>query len=128
MTTQPATYVEPAFGIARCPLCGTGLNPVPARNALSRIDNHTYICNQCGMTEALKFRLPAADQPRECLYFEPVTRQIALVTENESGFYPLFPKPVEDEAWLNQYVSTANGKLGYDDETVNAIVLSSMFR
>jgi hypothetical protein len=37
-----------------CPRCKERpLNPIPALNALSRLDNHTYICPECGMEEAL---------------------------------------------------------------------------
>jgi hypothetical protein len=37
-----------------CPRCNERtLNPVPALNALSRLDNHTYICPDCGLEEAL---------------------------------------------------------------------------
>jgi hypothetical protein len=37
-----------------CPRCKERpLNPIPGLNALSRLDNHTYICPECGMEEAL---------------------------------------------------------------------------
>lgn len=37
-----------------CPRCGTPLNMMrPALNALSRVDNQTYICPDCGTAEAL---------------------------------------------------------------------------
>lgn len=37
-----------------CPKCKiTELDPVLVRNALSREDNKTYICNDCGVNESL---------------------------------------------------------------------------
>lgn len=40
-----------AIGV--CPRCGVSLHPVAARNALSRVDNKTYICASCGNAEAM---------------------------------------------------------------------------
>lgn len=38
-----------------CPRCKKNyLDPTPARNALSRKDNKTYICNACGFDEAME--------------------------------------------------------------------------
>jgi predicted RNA-binding Zn-ribbon protein involved in translation (DUF1610 family) len=38
-----------------CPRCEQNeLDPIEARNALSRRDNKTYICNDCGIDEALE--------------------------------------------------------------------------
>ena len=38
-----------------CPFCGrNGLHPIPERNALSRKDNKTLICDTCARTESLK--------------------------------------------------------------------------
>lgn len=38
-----------------CPKCKRNeLNPVLARNSLSRKDNETYICNDCGVDEAVE--------------------------------------------------------------------------
>ena len=38
----------------KCPRCGVNeLKPKLASNALSRKDNKTYICSDCGMQEAL---------------------------------------------------------------------------
>jgi len=37
----------------KCPSCGENkLHPEEAMNALSRKDNETYICNDCGDQEA----------------------------------------------------------------------------
>lgn len=110
----------------KCPLCGKELHPVPARNALSRIDNATYICSQCGQAEALSIRMPEAGKPRECLYFDEVGG-IMLVTENEPGYFPLFPAPAADAGWCRNYVDQANEKLDYSIEDRNDIVASSMF-
>ena len=39
----------------KCPRCKTNeLDPIETRNALSRKDNKTYICSQCGVEEALE--------------------------------------------------------------------------
>lgn len=38
-----------------CPRCGIiTLNPRKTHNALSRLDNKTYICSICGMQEAVE--------------------------------------------------------------------------
>jgi hypothetical protein len=37
-----------------CPRCGERkLDPEKARNALSRRDNETYVCSDCGLDEAM---------------------------------------------------------------------------
>lgn len=37
-----------------CPRCKVNeLNPIPTLNSLSRRDNDTYICNDCGVEESL---------------------------------------------------------------------------
>lgn len=36
------------FGDVECPKCGKPVNGYPA---LSRVDNHTYICSDCGLRE-----------------------------------------------------------------------------
>jgi uncharacterized Zn finger protein len=38
-----------------CPRCGENvMDKVIIRNALSRTDNKTYICNRCGINEAME--------------------------------------------------------------------------
>ena len=38
-----------------CPRCGiNALKPVEVHNALSRVDNKTFICSDCGMQEAVE--------------------------------------------------------------------------
>ena len=38
-----------------CPRCGIDrMDPVKVRNALSRTDNETYVCNRCGTNEAMR--------------------------------------------------------------------------
>ncbi|MDO4391479.1 MAG: hypothetical protein Q4C11_00025 [Clostridium sp.] len=37
------------FGDVECPKCGKPVNGYPA---LSRVDNHAYICSDCGLREA----------------------------------------------------------------------------
>lgn len=41
---------------ATCPKCGRGTLRLdrPALNALSRTDNETYICSECGTREAME--------------------------------------------------------------------------
>ena len=50
-----------------CPRCNRSLDPRPAMNAVSRYDNATYICSQCGTKEAMAdhqgLELPPVDQP-----------------------------------------------------------------
>lgn len=36
-----------------CPRCGAPLNTPVAANALSRVDNQTYICSSCGTNEGM---------------------------------------------------------------------------
>jgi hypothetical protein len=37
-----------------CPRCNNQtLDEIPARNALSRADNETYVCSNCGTEEAM---------------------------------------------------------------------------
>lgn len=39
----------------KCPRCGEyKLDPVEVHNSLSRKDNETYICNDCGTKEAVE--------------------------------------------------------------------------
>ncbi len=46
------SYLIPKNNV--CPACKiTILHPTPARNSRSRKDNKTYICNDCGLIEAL---------------------------------------------------------------------------
>lgn len=113
-----------------CPLCTRrGLNPVQVRNSLSRADNETYICNNCGMGEALiNHKLPASPAHRElrrCLYFDPVGG-IMLVTEDEPGYYPFAEHPVSEE-FAESYVEAWNAKLGLTPRDASDIVASSMF-
>jgi predicted RNA-binding Zn-ribbon protein involved in translation (DUF1610 family) len=37
-----------------CPRCGAELREPLSSNALSRKDNKTYICSQCGIEEAME--------------------------------------------------------------------------
>lgn len=112
----------------RCPLCGAGLLEEQVRNSLSRIDNRTYICNRCGTAEALMQR-PSAGRPRECLYFDEAMG-VALVTEGEAGYTPLFsgpePRSTAANEWLARYTDRANERIGYSRDTVMDIVISSM--
>lgn len=54
---------------ATCPRCETDLATPMTRNALSRLDNKTHVCGECGTAEAMwNFQhpgapLPAFDQP-----------------------------------------------------------------
>ena len=53
----------------RCPRCGEPFTGYPA---LSRWDNRTSICSDCGTSEALmQFSLASQTDPRGCL--NPVT-------------------------------------------------------
>jgi len=38
----------------KCPICGGDMHPNEVMNSLSRVDNKTYICNDCGTKEALE--------------------------------------------------------------------------
>lgn len=37
----------------RCPRCDREMAEPMVRNAVSRLDNQTYICSQCGVDEAV---------------------------------------------------------------------------
>ena len=39
---------------SNCPVCGHALHEELVMNALSRRDNATYICSDCGVAEALQ--------------------------------------------------------------------------
>lgn len=113
-----------------CPLCmKNGLRENMVRNALSRADNETYICSNCGTAEALvNHKLPASPAHRElrrCLYYDPVGG-IMLVTEDEPGYYPFAEHPKSEE-FADQYCEAWNTKLGLTPRDVNDIVASSMF-
>ena len=111
----------------KCPLCNTeNLYVKKVRNSLSRVDNETYICNKCGLKEALYLRKPGLPGvPRVCLLVQPeLSNEIMLVTEDEGGYLP-FGKPASEE-FASSYVDTTNEKLGLTREDVDKIVISSM--
>lgn len=96
------------------------------RNSLSRVDNTTYVCNRCGLAEAM-LRRHKDGEPRQCLYFDEVMG-VALVTEDEAGYHPFAaPSPSVDQQWVECYVKAANEKSGLTEEDANDIVVSSMF-
>lgn len=51
-----AARAEETPVFASCPRCGDDTLRVdrPALNALSRVDNQTYVCSTCGTSEALE--------------------------------------------------------------------------
>lgn len=59
----------------KCPRCQAPLNMErPALNALSRVDNQTYICSPCGNLEAIyNYTHPGKDLP-------PINQRITLGT------------------------------------------------
>lgn len=96
------------------------------RNSLSRVDNSTYVCNKCGLAEAM-LRKPKDGEARQCLYFDEAMG-VGLVTENEPGYYPYAsPVPATGHRWIEEYVKTANEKSGLSEQDANDIVVSSMF-
>lgn len=55
---------NPPLDFRLCPRCGEPLRERLALNALSRVDNATYICSQCGTDEAMfNFKLPNQPLP-----------------------------------------------------------------
>ena len=44
-----------------CPRCGARMHPEQVRNALSRKDNKTYVCNSCSTDEAMTNMLEGRD-------------------------------------------------------------------
>ncbi|SKT30189.1 hypothetical protein [Mycobacteroides abscessus] len=110
---------------ARCPLCADIMAAPEVRNSLSRFVD-SYICNRCGMAEAL---LNIPQEARRCLLFDEVTGTM-LVTEDEPGYYPFaatFPKGAKALAWITVYVKAVNARLGLSDTDAEGIVISSMF-
>lgn len=96
------------------------------RNSLSRVDNTTYVCNRCGLAEAM-LRKPKEGETRQCLYYDEVMG-IGLITENETGYYPFAAAaPSVDEQWVRAYVKAANEKSGLSEQDADDIVVSSMF-
>jgi hypothetical protein len=61
--------VAPMMGIyagenMNCPRCGTPLRGEPVMHSLSRVDNSTRICSECGNAEAIFDMLwPGRDMP-----------------------------------------------------------------
>lgn len=109
-----------------CPLCGAGMDPKPVRNALSRLDNKTYICSTCGMREAAApQRALTGVQQDTCLYRDDVMG-IAIVVGSESGYTPWLPKPASTE-FADGYVDAWNAKLGITKAMQTDIVAQSMF-
>lgn len=56
-TTKKAltTWIKEQKAVEACPRCGSPkMDKVLVRNALSRKDNKTYICNDCGTAEAIE--------------------------------------------------------------------------
>lgn len=110
---------------ARCPLCADIMAAPEVRNSLSRFVD-SYICNRCGMAEAL---LNISQEARRCLHFDEVTGTM-LVTEDEPGYYPFaatFPKGAKALAWITVYVKAVNARLGLSETDAEGIVISSMF-
>ena len=55
-----------------CPRCGGAMHPDEVRNALSRVDNQTYVCTSCGTDEAMfNFAYPGRPLP-------PVTEPVVM--------------------------------------------------
>jgi predicted RNA-binding Zn-ribbon protein involved in translation (DUF1610 family) len=56
MTTMAPQPEDPKAVYGTCPRCGEKTLRVdrPAMNALSRTDNKTYVCSDCGTNEALE--------------------------------------------------------------------------
>ncbi|OHU47441.1 hypothetical protein BKG82_27280 [Mycobacteroides chelonae] len=104
-------------------MCGYQLHAQRVRNSLSRVDNATFICNDCGMREAMI--TPAQAPNRVCLSLltEGV---IALIEENSPGYTPWLKKPVVHD-WVSEYIAAANAKLGHSEQDVLDITCSSMF-
>ncbi|MCW2763829.1 MAG: hypothetical protein JWR85_4030 [Marmoricola sp.] len=56
MTTMDPEQQDPNARYGICPRCGEKTLRLdrPALNALSRTDNQTYVCSDCGTNEALE--------------------------------------------------------------------------
>lgn len=56
MTVMNPQHQDPKAEFATCPRCGEQKLRVdrPAMNALSRTDNKTYVCSDCGTSEGLE--------------------------------------------------------------------------
>lgn len=108
----------------RCPLCDGEMDPRPVRNALSRLDNSTYVCSRCGVREACAPQRPTTNR-RSCLYRDDVMG-IAVVHANISGYTPWLKKPASTP-FADAYVDAWNTKLGITKDAQSDIVASSMF-
>lgn len=107
----------------RCPLCGHQLHERRVHNSLSRVDNATFICNDCGMREAM---ITTGQAPhRVCLYLL-VEGVVALISENSPGYTPWLKKPVVHD-WVSEYIAATNAKLGHSEQDVTDIACSSIF-
>lgn len=108
-----------------CPLCAGPLREPAVRNSMSRIATGTYVCNTCGMREALLSARPAPN--RVCLYVDDVSADVMLVTENEADYTPFVTNRVQHR-WVTEYVDAANAALGLTRRDVQRIVGSSISR
>ncbi|MBE5471619.1 hypothetical protein E3G67_003569 [Mycobacteroides abscessus] len=112
---------------ARCPLCADIMAEPEVRNSLSRFAD-SYICNTCGLAEALLRRIKD-NEPRQCLYYDGTFSGLMLVTEDEPGYYPYAAAPLGrvDEDWITRYIESVHAQLGITDDAALDIVASSMF-
>ena len=109
----------------KCPLCNKEeLYIKKVRNSLSRVDNKTYICNQCGLLETV-LQQPKEGRPRQCLFVQTeVSNEVMLIAEKQPRYFP-FGKPA-DKQFAIDYVNKANEKFGLTQDDIDQIVISSM--
>lgn len=69
------------------------MDPVPARNALSRRDNETFICSPCGVQEAFE-DLNSAPK-RAILPLSSVSHDIAVIAETLGDEQELYKQYAE---------------------------------
>lgn len=126
-----------------CPRCGDYLQAPTVLNALSRVDNSTYICNQCGFGEAMlnmrNTELPPVDQwlmPTDvgiadtqwCAYAtideETMEWIVALVQEHEAGYFAT-PIKSEHQSYVERRADWLNKRHGINKDRAWVIVGSS---
>ncbi len=125
-----------------CPRCGDELQTPDVRNALSRVDNATYICDDCGIGEALfdahGVKLPPVNEwlmpkgsgiesDRWCAFatFDEQSWLVALVEEREPGYFATSIRS-EDQAYVERRADWLNERHGIDKHAALLIVGSSM--
>lgn len=109
-----------------CPICAEPMELNEVRNSLSRYIDR-YICNRCGAMEAMFGLAKMHPDGRECLWFEEVHGDLALVNEKINGFKKLASVAPGNVEFVRRYIDAVNNRMGHTDQEVLEIISNSMF-